>query len=496
LAYTQHCYFQRKEKQWRVDLPTPDERRAEQRSREKASAKPASDAEEKRSRTFASPEEVWAAFTTARAAFDAPTLWDCLMPQDREAFIGMVWGEQFHFQNDAPTLHEVIDEERRRKLTFQRLPGLHDEIWPLLLDSLTDRRAAFALSIHVFHRERETYPGKLEELKIDGNRATAQVERSPEKKKEQGKEEERAGRRRVPDIAFAKDAQGWRVTFTGRFEGIDTDEPDAERSEEAKKAKALKPRDPKPWSGRPAPAYQTPQDVHAALHKGMMENDPEAMWHCETEALRNRVMKENILMLVESGGGDAIMSWYIDMGKLHDLQNLHARNMRRLSQELPQVEDDPDGQDTTEAKRQRERLDYHRSLDWEALLARAYYDPRAYFSAIVKRLDLTNRRQHIRHPDAKPSSLGEVTTKGDRAIGVKTVRLVTSAVQITREGEEPEPMASTESSFQSTTEFAKVDGSWRLDVPTLEEYMAQWEKQQEENRKSREELRNKEKEEE
>jgi len=38
-----------------------------------------------------------------------------------------------------------------------------------------------------------------------------------------------------------------------------------------------------------------------------------------------------------------------------------------------------------------------------------------------------------------------------------------------------------------TIEFAKVDGSWRLDVPTLEEHMAQWEKQQEKDRKSREE---------
>jgi hypothetical protein len=107
-------------------------------------------------------------------------------------------------------------------------------------------------------------------------------------------------------------------------------------------------------------------------------------------------------------------------------------------------------------------------------------------------MDLNNRRQQIRDPDVKPLPLDNVTINGDRAIGVRTQKLVTQAIQITDDGDKP--LSRDESSFEVTIEFAKVDGSWRLDIQTLEEHMAEWEKDQEENRKSREELRKKEKE--
>jgi hypothetical protein len=485
LAYTQACYFQRNDDHWCVDLPTPEERRADERLRDEASAKQLSDAEEKRSRTFESPEEVWTAFHKAQMVFDVATLWDCLIPADRDAMIYNAWAEQFHFQTDPPTLHEVIDEARRRKLTIERLPVLGEEIQPVLMDSLGDRRAAFALSIHPTDWQRQTKEGaprKLINVRIDGERATAKLERdSAEEEAEEFDDEEP----QVPDVAFQKDKQGWRIASTTRLEGIDLDRRfRRELSEEDKKARALKPRDPKPWIGRPPPSYKTPAEVYRAQQRAFRENDPEAAWHCLTEAMRNQFMQGNMLMLVESGGGDTIIAWYSDMGKFHDLRNIHERKMQLEWQALDE-EEDPDRKETTKAARKRERLTYRESRDWEAMLARTYYDPRAYFSAIVKRMDLTNRRQQIRDPDVKPQPLDKVTINGDRALGVRTERLVAQAIQLSDDGDKP--VWNSESSFEVTIEFAKINGSWRVDVPTLEEHMAQWEKEQEENRKMGEE---------
>ena len=56
------------------------------------------------------------------------------------------WISQFHYHLQPTTLYEFVDEARRRELTREELPVRGHEMVPLLMQSLTNAEAAFALA--------------------------------------------------------------------------------------------------------------------------------------------------------------------------------------------------------------------------------------------------------------------------------------------------------------------------------------------------------------
>jgi hypothetical protein len=472
-VYQLPCYFLKTAAGWQLDLPTAEEVGELRR----APLTPSQQENDRRQRstTFASPEEAFAALQMALRTYNVDLFRQSVPGEYCNHVIFRAWAEQFHFLTDPRTLHEFVDEQRRRELTRERVPVEHDELQPLLLECIRDQRGALAAALH-----RLEFPGTLQDLKISGDKARGKL---VDENKPDPEPMDLATVPRDRKIGFVKDAQGWRVDPNAHFpeDYIQTSDDDVD--EITKKVRALKPAPTKPWTGKPAPRYESPQRVFEAQRAGFLQNEPELVWHCLTEGKRNSFMKDQLLMLIESGGGDLIMAWYLDNAKLKDKTGPHWRKNRALSATLPQIDNESESR-TTPAHEALQRAKYRQECVWEKVFVETLYDPQAYFAAIVKRMELTNRARMLRYPDMKPSPLDNVVVEGDRAYGVKKEVLIAKADDITG-GQKPVTVWSSESEYEVTAYFARVNDSWLLDIPNEEETIAQWRKDEEENRQLR-----------
>ena len=214
-------------------------------------------------------------------------------------------------------MHEFIDEQRRRELTRERVPIRGKELGPLLLECIRDRSGALAASLH-----RLEYRGELQSVKVEGERARGKL---IDKTKPARWKANPNYNPQEQKIGFVKDGQGWRIDLDARFPNEDSPLPEREVDEATKKINALVPRPTKPWTGKAPPRYETPEQMDASQKAGFDENDPEKIWHCLTERNRNSFMKEGLLMLIDSGGGDEMIAWYSDNAKFKDKVDVHRR---------------------------------------------------------------------------------------------------------------------------------------------------------------------------
>jgi hypothetical protein len=474
-AYQLPCYFLKTAAGWQLDLPTAEEVEESRRASTPAAAQQASD-KRKPNMAFASPEEAFAALQRSLRTYDVDLFRQCIPEAYCQDVIFWAWATQFHFQTEPPTLHEFIDEQRRRELTRERVPIESEELQPLLLECIRDQRGALAASLHILK-----FSGKLQDVKISGNeaRGTLVDDSKPDPKPMDALD--------VPGdrkIGFVKDAQGWRIDPDANLAEDEVEVPEHEVDEVTKKIRALKPAPTKSWTRKPAPRYETPQLVNEAQRAGFRENDPEKVWHCLTERKRESFMHDQLLMLVESGGGDLMMAWYGDNAKMHDKRSPRERMEVAARAKLPDI-DHEDESRTTPAHEALERHNYRAECALEKDSFDILYDPQAYFAAVVKRMELTNRGRMLRYPDMKPSPLENVVVEGDRAYGVTKHVLIAKADDITG-GQKPVTVWSSESEYEVIGYFARVNGSWLLDIPNEEETIAQWRKRENENRESRE----------
>ncbi|WP_254511427.1 hypothetical protein [Anatilimnocola floriformis] len=451
-AYQLPCYFQQtKDRGWRFDLPTGDERQREQLLQRTAREERAASAS-RRGRAFASPEEVYASFDKAQKDWNAAAVRDCFPTDNVETLIYMAWAYQFHFRDDPPTLQAFIDEDRRRQLTREQVPI--EEFRPLLIDSLTDVAGAFAASMH-----RLKLAGELEDLQIEGNTATGRLldRAKPKKTKEDYRDPQ------VSDIGFSKDKQGWVIDL--KVQRKEKGEAKIEReplTAAEKKANQLEAELPKRWTHKAPVKYEQPKDALLGRREAFAENDPEKLWHTFSRRQRDWYMRNQILQMVESGGGDLLMAWYLDMSKMPDKQAMHTSYNRGVAEGFPPLVVDENKPETSPGYEARERLSHERERLWDSVVVSMIYDQEAYFSAIVKRRNLILRQQQTRDPDLDYDKLTDVKIDGNRAVGTMQSQ-----------------------HFSYDAQFAREDGSWKIDVANLEEHMAKWRKDEQKNFESR-----------
>jgi|GEM_PF-4808534 len=453
LAFVTDCYFQKGPQGWQIDLPTADEQSERERRWNAAREVSQNVAASVRKHTYYSPEEVFRACQQARREFNVETVGECITPESWDSLIFNAWAQQYHFLEDPCTLHEVIDEKRRWQLTRGHLPVMHEDLQPLLIGSLTDRSGALALSLH--HLDLE---GELRNVKIEGNKAAAELHRF------------KPAKIRIThslathsEFSFVKDDHGWQISLVSVHgePGADEREAEEELDKIEKQVNAQQPRQPKPWSGKPPPNYATPQESYQAQRAAFAENDPETAWHTLTADARRGFMQSRMLMLVEAGGGDYMIGWYFDRVRLEEKRGPHRRQWTAEAAKFPEREEDESP--TSPANEARERWDYRKDRDWNRVMEESLHDPQAYFSALIKRSELWNRRIRIREGESPPKELKDVRIDGDRARAV-----------VARDG------------YASTVEFARVNGSWLMDQESEEEHLQSWRESKEEARRSRE----------